>query len=155
MQATSMPATRAKQAREGEEHLMIAPQSLMDCVRAGADLVLIIPRSSPQRCPARAPRRFSRSVLSRAGAAFRGAQARLGQLAVRPDAGLGVHAPEQAVVRRLHPRVRFRGNELPLPAQRRTQIRIVRIEALAIADHAAPPAFPMARFTATRASCTL
>src|ERR671925_1443434 len=79
------------------------------------------------------------------------------QLAIRADAGLGVNAPEQAIVRARHSRVRLGKNELPLPAQRRTEVRMIGVETIGFADHAGPPdaAFKMARFTATRASCTL
>src|SRR6202008_1765243 len=85
-----------------------------------------------------------------------GAVSGFGHVAVRSDAGLGVHAPEQAVIGTLHVGVGLGQDELTLPAQRGAQIRVIRIEAIAIANHAAPPAaFRMARFTATRASWTL
>src|SRR5580704_8720245 len=89
-------------------------------------------------------------------AALRSTVPRFGHFAIRANAGLRVHAPEQPVVGTLHIRIRLRKNELSFPAQSGTKIGVFRIEALRLADHAAPPAaFRMARFTATRASCTL
>src|SRR5438132_14102148 len=54
-------------------------------------------------------------------------------------------------------RIRFSQDELTLPAQRRTEVGMIGVEAIRFANHAAPPeaAFNIARFTATRASCTL
>jgi len=97
---------------------------------------------------------FARSM---ARASFRTAIAGFSQLAIRTDAGLCVKAPEQAVVGAGHRRVRLRENELPFPTQGRTEVRMIGVEAIRFADHAAPPdaAFRIARFTATRASCTL
>src|SRR5579864_1793768 len=90
------------------------------------------------------------------GARFCGAVAGFGYFAVWPDAGLRVHAPEQAIVGALHIGIGLGKDELPFPAQCGAQIRVVRVEAIAVANHAAPPAaFRMARFTATRASWTL
>jgi len=85
------------------------------------------------------------------------ALAGLSQLAIRADAGLSVNAPEQAIVRAGHSRIRLGENELALPAQRRAEVRMIGVEAIRFADHAATPdaAFRIARFTATRASCTL
>ena len=85
------------------------------------------------------------------------ALAGLSQLAIRANAGLSVDAPEQAIVRARHGRVRLGENELALPAQRRTEVRMIGVKAIRLTDHAAPPeaAFRIARFTATRASCTL
>ena len=90
--------------------------------------------------------------------AVRAAVAGFGQFTIRANTGLGVDAPEQAVIRSLHRRVRLRGDELPLPAQRRTQPGMVDVETFRFAvNHAAPPeaAFRKARLTATRASWTL
>lgn len=103
---------------------------------------------------ARALTTFARS-MARAG--FRTAIAGLSQLAIRADAGLCVKAPEQAVVGAGHSRVRLRENELPFPTQGRTEVRMIGVEAIRFADHAAPPdtAFRIARFTAIRASRTL
>src|SRR5262249_25149170 len=90
-----------------------------------------------------------------AGAVFGGAVARFGHLAIRTDARLSVHAPEQAVVGSLHGGIVFRQDELALPAQSGAKVRIARVEAI-VANHAAPPAaFKMARLTATCASWTL
>ena len=90
------------------------------------------------------------------GAALRIAIARFGQFAVGTNTRLCVDAPEQAVVARRHSGVGFGENELALPPQRRTQIRMIGVEAR-FPDHAAPPdaAFMMARVSATRASFTL
>ena len=90
-------------------------------------------------------------------AALGTAVSRLCQFAVRTDAGLGVQAPEEAVVACRLRSVGFGENELALPAQRRTQIRGVEVEAVRFPNHAATPdaAFKMARVTATLASCTL
>ena len=79
------------------------------------------------------------------------------QFAIWADAGLRVDTPEQAVVRAGYGRVRLGENELALPAQRRTEVRMTGVKAIRHTDHAAPPeaAFRTARFTATRASCTL
>src|SRR5207244_12697829 len=90
-------------------------------------------------------------------AVFGMARTGFSQLAVRAGAGLSVKAPEQAIVRAGHSRVRLGENELALPAQRRAEVRMIGLEAIRFADHAAPPdaAFRIARFTATRASCTL
>src|SRR5437660_9191635 len=87
-----------------------------------------------------------------AGPSLRGAVAGFGHLAIRTDTGLGVHAPEQSIVRSLYVGIGLRQNKLPFPAKRGAEIRLARIEAIAIANHATPPAFRMARFTATRAS---
>src|SRR5690348_14403267 len=89
---------------------------------------------------------------------MRPAIARLGELAVRPNAGLSVHTPEVAVVARRHRRIRLNVEVDPLPTQRRTQVRMVRVEALPFVDnHARSPfaACRIARFTATRASLIL
>src|SRR5271157_4169043 len=77
---------------------------------------------------------------------LRRAVARLGQLAVGANAGLSVHAPEQAVVRRRHVGIVFRLDELTLPAQRRAEVFAVGIEAIGVGHqhHAAPPERPAA-----------
>src|ERR1700686_810028 len=79
------------------------------------------------------------------------------EIAVGTDTSLSVKAPEQTVVRARHGGIGFGKDKLAFPAQRRAEIRIVGIESIGLADHAAPPdeAFRSARFTATRASCTL
>jgi hypothetical protein len=82
-------------------------------------------------------------------AGFRRAVSGFGDLSVRTDAGLRVHAPEQTVIRSLHIRIVFRQNELPLPTQRGAEIRMMDVEAVGLANHEAPPAFRTARFTAT------
>src|SRR5271166_2983303 len=90
------------------------------------------------------------------------AVARLGQFAIGADAGLGVHAPEQAVVRWRHGGIVFRQYELALPTQSRAEVFAVGIEAIGVGHqhHAAPPelwpaALRMARFTATFVSVIL
>ena len=90
-------------------------------------------------------------------AAFRTAVAGLRQLAIRTDASLSVHTPEQAVIAGRHARIGLGKNELAFPAQRRTHVRMIGVEALRFPNHAAPPAaaFIMALVTATRASFTL
>src|ERR1035441_388075 len=102
---------------------------------------------------------FSHSV---AAPRSRRAISRLGQLSIGADARLSVRTPKQSVVRRLYCGIRLSQNELSLPAQRWTKIRMLDIEAIRLAnyflcDHAAPPAaaFRIARFSATRANCTL
>src|SRR5271157_593714 len=72
---------------------------------------------------------------------LRRAVARLGQLAVGANAGLGVHAPEQAVVRWRHGGIVFCQYELALPTQSRAQVFAVGIEAIGVGHqhHAAPP----------------
>ena len=97
---------------------------------------------------------FSRPMTR---ALFRTAVAGLRQLAIWTNASLGVQAPEQAVVAGRHRRIGLGENELSFPAQRRTQVRMIDVEALRFPNHAAPPdaAFMMALVTATRASFTL
>ena len=97
---------------------------------------------------------FSRPM---AATAFRAAVAGLGQFAIWTNTGLSVNAPEQAIIAGRHRRIRLGENELTFPAQGRTEVRMIGIEAIRFANHAAPPwaAFKMARFTAIRASCTL
>src|SRR5205807_6410696 len=89
-------------------------------------------------------------------AALRAAVSGLGQLAVRANTGLSVHAPEQTVVASWNRRIGLRENELAFPSQPRTQIRMTGVKAR-FTNHAAPPdtAFMMALVTATRASFTL
>jgi len=70
---------------------------------------------------------FSRAVTFSAG---RRAVARLGQLAVRPDAGLSVDAPEQAFIRMRHGWVGLGQDELRLPAQGRAEAGMIGIEAI-------------------------
>ena len=89
---------------------------------------------------------------------MRSAIAWLGQLAIWSNAGLSVYAPKIAVVARRHRRVGLDVQIDPLPSQRRTEVRMVGIEALSFVDnHARSPfaACRMARFTATRASFIL
>jgi hypothetical protein len=96
-------------------------------------------------------------ALSRAVARAerRTAIARLRQPAVGTYTGLSMDAPEKSVVRSRNRRIAFGKNELALPAQRWAQIRVMNVEAIRFRNHAAPPAFRTARFTATRASWTL
>jgi len=88
-------------------------------------------------------------------ACLRRAVAGLGDFPIGTDAVLGVHAPEQPVVRRLHVRIGFRKNELAFPAQCGAEIPMRDIKAIGLANHAAPPAFKMALLTATCARWTL
>src|SRR5271165_1172096 len=87
--------------------------------------------------------RLSCFALSRAMTrpAFRAAVARFGQFAVRADAGLRVHTPEQAVVGRRHGGVMFCLDELAFPAQCRADVLTVDVEASGVGHehHAAPP----------------
>jgi hypothetical protein len=62
----------------------------------------------------------------------RGAISRLGQLAIRTDAGLGVEAPEQAIVGRRDRRVLVHADELLLPPQGCAQGFATGIEAFVI-----------------------
>src|SRR5437660_1303516 len=82
----------------------------------------------------------------------RAAIAGLGQLAVGADAGLGVGAPEEAIVAGWDAGIGLRPYILALPAKGRAQSRTIGIETFRFYRHATPPAFRMARFTATRAS---
>src|SRR5690348_13550248 len=89
---------------------------------------------------------------------MRPAIARLGQLAVRSNAGLRVNTPEVAVITWRHRWIGFDIQINPLPAQRRTQVRMVRIETFPFVDnHARSPfaACRIARLTATRANLIL
>jgi hypothetical protein len=54
--------------------------------------------------------------------------ARFREDAIRPNAGLRVHAPEEAVVTRLHRFIVRRRDELPFPPQRWTKVRMADIE---------------------------
>src|SRR5271166_6685626 len=90
------------------------------------------------------------------------AVSRFGQLAIRADTGLGVHAPEQAVIGWRHGGIVLRHYELAFPAQRRAEVFAVGIEAIGVGHqhHAAPPelwpaVLRMARFTATLVSVIL
>ncbi len=90
------------------------------------------------------------------GSVLRTAIPRLGQFAIRANAGLCVQAPEKAVIANRHRGIGFGKDELALPAQRWTEVRIIGVEAVQFLDHAAPPAaFNIARTTATLASVTL
>src|SRR5262249_29666781 len=90
------------------------------------------------------------AVLGRAVAGF-------GEDAVWSDAGLGVDAPEVAVVAAGHGGVLLDANVLSFPAQRRAEVRMINVETLSfVDDHASPfAALSSARFTATRASLIL
>ncbi len=92
-----------------------------------------------------------------AGASLGATVAWFSEIAVGADTSLSVEAPEQTVVRARHGGIGLGKDKLTFPAQRRAEIRIVGIESIGLADHATPPdaAFRTARFTATRASCTL
>ena len=72
------------------------------------------------------------SAFTRAVAfATRGrAVARLRQLAVRANAGLGVDAPEQAFIRMRDSRIGFGKDELRLPAQGRAEAGMFGVKAI-------------------------
>src|SRR4030088_2483472 len=74
-----------------------------------------------------------------ARASLRATVAWFSEIAVRADASLSVEAPEQTVVRARHGRIRFGKDKLTFPAERRAEIRVVGIESIGLADHAAPP----------------
>src|SRR2546423_1836981 len=76
---------------------------------------------------------------------------RLRHLPIRPYTCLGDAAPEQAGVAGRHRGIRLRPDVLALPVQSGTQSRTFRIQMIRLLTHATPPAFRMARFTATRA----
>jgi hypothetical protein len=82
---------------------------------------------------------------------------RLGQFAVRPNAGLSHGAPEQAIAGAGDRGIRRGPNVLALPMQGGAQPCTFCIESFWYVAHAAPPAAcdpaaaRMARFTATRA----
>src|SRR5215831_7660835 len=88
----------------------------------------------------------------------RRAVARLGEFAVRANACLGVHAPEQAVIRWRHSRVMLTADELLLPAQRSTQRFFTCVETFLVEPHhATPPARSARELKAAenmRAACT-
>src|SRR5580698_20255 len=92
------------------------------------------------------------------GATLQAAVAGLGQIAIGTNAGLAVQAPEQSIVAD-NAGIRFSRSELTLPSQCRAEVGMMDVETIRLPDHAAPPdadaAFKIARFTATRASCTL
>jgi hypothetical protein len=69
---------------------------------------------------------FSSTV---AGAAFRAAIAGLGHFAIRSNAGLRMQAPEQAIVAGRNCNIGLCENELPLPPERRAQVRMICVEA--------------------------
>src|SRR5690242_9824325 len=89
---------------------------------------------------------------------MRPAIAGLRELAVRANAGLRVYTPEVAVVAGRYRWIWLDVQVDSLPAQRRTQVRMVRIETFPFIDnHACSPfaACRIARLTATRASLIL
>ena len=69
-----------------------------------------------------------------ARAALGAAVAGFGQLAVGTDAGLGVQAPEQAVVAGGHCGIGLGENELAFPTQGRTQVRMIGVKAIGFAE---------------------
>src|SRR5579864_1709126 len=114
----------------------------------------------PPRGPLDIGNAFSRPLLALAGVTLpmRAAIARLRQFPVRADAGLGVHAPEIAIIGVRHRRIFVGVDVHALPAQRGADIRMFGIEAFAfVDDHARSPfsACRMARLTATCASWIL
>jgi hypothetical protein len=105
---------------------------------------------------------FSRTVtLAVVGRAIAG----LSHFSIGSDACLRVNTPEQTIIGWLHGWIVFGEDELTLPAQGGTEVGMVSVEAIRLTDrfraeigckvHAAPPAFRIARFSATRANCTL
>src|SRR5258708_40150138 len=97
------------------------------------------------------PAARSLATAAMAIAVGRTAVPRFRHLAIRPDAGLGQRAPEESVIGARHGGVGFGPDILALGMKRRTQPRTIGIEPLGFFHHATPPAFRMARFTATRA----
>ena len=79
---------------------------------------------------------------------------RLGEFAIRSQAGLSEHTPVMMIVSRWYGRVGLGHDEQALPVQTMAQIRVIDVKAFSFAFHAAPPraACITARFTATRAS---
>src|ERR1041385_8127933 len=67
------------------------------------------------------------------------------QLAIWTNTCLRTHAPEEPVVTTGHAGIMLCVNESPLPAQRRAQVRMRRIESLPLRlrNHSTPPAFPV------------
>src|SRR5260370_15224668 len=82
---------------------------------------------------------------------FCAAIARLGQLAVRPNTSLCVHAPEEPIIASRHAGVAFGQDVQPFPTQRWAEIRMMNVQTFGFADHACSPfaARRMARLTAT------
>src|SRR5580765_3837117 len=78
------------------------------------------------------------------------AVAGLGELSIRPDAGLRYAAPEQAIAGAGDGRVRIGPDVLALPVKRGAQPLAVSIEAIRYVAHAAPPASAPSR---VRAAC--
>jgi hypothetical protein len=64
----------------------------------------------------------------------RRAATRFSQLAVRPDTGLGVDAPEQAFIRMRDGWVGLGEYELSLPAQGWTEVWMIGVEAIGLRD---------------------
>src|SRR5947207_2135619 len=91
------------------------------------------------------------AAATMASALTRAAVVRLRHLPVRPHTSLRDPAPKQAGVAGRHRGIRLRPDVLALPVQSRTQSRTFRIQMIRLLTHATPPAFRMARFTATRA----
>jgi hypothetical protein len=70
---------------------------------------------------------FSRPM---AATAFRAAIAGFGQFAIWTNTGLSVNAPEQAIIAGRYRRIRVGENELAFPAQGRTEVRMMGVEAI-------------------------
>jgi hypothetical protein len=77
---------------------------------------------------------------------------RFGKFSIRPDAGLRMQAPEQSIIRARHRGIVLGKYELAFPAQSRAKVRMLGVEAIEFAFHAAPPAFRIARLSETFAS---
>jgi len=66
--------------------------------------------------------------------------ARFRHLSIRPNARLRVHAPKIPIVRGWHGWIGFHIQVNPLPAQRGTEIWMIRVKTLEIIDnHVCPP----------------
>ena len=80
----------------------------------------------------------------------------LRQSAIRPNAGLRMDTPEQAIGRGLQDGIRLRGEKLPFPTEAGAEIRMSGIEPVELGLHkVAPIAFSVALLTATRANWIL
>src|SRR5262245_25200156 len=84
------------------------------------------------------------------GSVRRSATSRLGQLTIRTDTRLCVHAPEVTIARG---GLGTHTDKHSLPSQTLAEVRVINVKGFHFVVHFAPPAAAMiARFTATRAS---
>src|ERR1700680_2071213 len=79
---------------------------------------------------------FPRSMT---GATLRTAVAGFGQFAVGTNTSLAVKAPEQPIIAGGRTGIGFGCNELALPSQGRAEVRMIDVETIRFAVHAAPP----------------